>query len=211
MHEGAPFQHEITRIRESCLPCAMDWAQRLLCESARPTNINLPHFFVWALLKRFLYEPVVEGGDKLLRIQAACDSIIIPVFSGECDIQSWIAASCAMKSVVVVTYCTFVVAVLLILKCLIILIVCQCYLCTIKVFPANYVWRLQSRFETSFLPLKKTLQAIQHYLRQDIKTLPIFCPSIRPYLPAVHSCACISVMTKHVEPGTASRTRKCKQ
>jgi len=107
-----------------------------------------------------LYEPVVQGGDKLLRIQAAYDSTILPVFSGECHIQSWIAASYAMKSVVVVTFCTFVVAALLKLKCLIIVIVCQCYLCTIKVFPANYVWRLQSRFETSFLPLKKTLQAI---------------------------------------------------
>ena len=136
------------------------WIGRSSCTRAlaHPTYISLT-FFVWAPLRRFLYEPVVKG-DKLLRIQAACDNILLPVFLGECDIQSWIAANCAMKSVVVVTFCTFVVAVLLIPKCLIIVIVCQCYLCTIKVFPANYVWRLQSRFETSFLPLKKTLRAI---------------------------------------------------
>jgi hypothetical protein len=88
----------------------------------------------------------------------SCDSVILLVFLGECDIKSWNPAGCAMKSVVIVTFCTFVVVVLFILKCLIIIIVCQCYLCTITVFPANYVWRLQSRFETSFLPLKKTLQ-----------------------------------------------------
>jgi hypothetical protein len=137
------------------------------------------------------------------RIQRACDNIRQLVFSRNCDSHSWMAAGSAMKSVVVVTFCTFVVVALLMLTCLILVILCQCYLCAIKVSPANYVWPLQSRFETSFLPLKKALQAIQYYLRWDVKTVPIFCPSIRPCLSAIHPYACISVKTNHVEPCTS--------
>jgi hypothetical protein len=78
------------------------------------------------------------------------------------------------------------------LKCLII-ILCQCYLYTITMSSINYVSILQSRSETSFLPLKKALSAIPCYRTYR---LCICYPSLREYLSAVHSSACISVMRR---------------
>jgi hypothetical protein len=65
-----------------------------------------------------------------------------------------------------------VVVAVLMLKCLII-ILCQCYLYTIAMSSINYVRVLQSRFETSFLPLKKALSTVPRYFPQDIEIMHI--------------------------------------
>jgi hypothetical protein len=80
------------------------------------------------------------------------------------------------------------------LKCLII-IPCQCYLYTITVSSINYVRVLQSRFETSFLPLKKRYLP-SHVIYDRTYRLCTSYPTLREYLSAVHLSACISVMRR---------------
>jgi hypothetical protein len=61
-----------------------------------------------------------------------------------------------------------VVAAVLMLKCQIVIMLCQCYLCAIKMSSINYIRGLQSHFETSLLPLKKAFSTVPCYLGQDV-------------------------------------------
>jgi hypothetical protein len=163
LHDGTPLRYTVRWIPERCFSCEVDWARRPP-PPACPPPLNL-HLFVWAFPRCLVYETAVEGGDDLPRIQAACDSVRQLdnlYFRANATVMHRCGLCIAVGGRHFVRICC---CCLLMLKCLIIAILCQCYLWSIKVSPANYVWSLQSRSETSFLSLKKALQAIQYYLR----------------------------------------------
>jgi hypothetical protein len=133
---------------------------------ARSPDLNPLDFFVWGHPRCLIFETPVEREDDLLpRIQAACDNIRQDTryFRASATVNGASLRVVQWSRLLSLWTAAVVVAVLK-LKCLII-ILCQCYLYTITMSSINYVRVLQSRFETSFLPLKKALSAVPCYLR----------------------------------------------
>ena len=113
------------------------------------------------------------------------------------DSHLCITRGCAIRSVVVNSNICLTVAVLM-LQCIIIRIMYQCCLCTIRISSVKYVRGLWSHFITLFLTLRKALPGVPCYLWQDIHTVHIFFPLSVPL--SGNSPAWILVLTSHMEP-----------
>jgi hypothetical protein len=163
---SSSLQHVRTRIPGRCYPARWIGCGGTFFWPARSPDLNPLDFYVWGHLRCLVYETTAEREDDLLpRIQAAYENIrhtryfrVSATVRGESlRVVQWSRWSSLWTAAVVVA--------VLMLKCLIIIILCQCYLCTIKISSINYERDLQSRFETSFLPSKKALSTVPCYLR----------------------------------------------
>jgi hypothetical protein len=96
---------------------------------------------------------------------------------------------------------------MLLLKCLFIIRLCQCCLCTSKMSSITWIC-----FETSFLPMKKAMPAVSCYLWEDIQVVGISRNSLKrvpisgifmcPPLTNDEPCVTINRSTKYSATGS---------
>jgi hypothetical protein len=122
---------------------------------ARSPDLNPLDFFVWGHLRCLVYETPVgarrwsaqdPGSMWQLMAETWYFRTSATVNGASLRVVQWSRWSSLWTAAIVVA--------VFMLKCLIIML-CQCYLRTIKISSINYVRYLQSHSETSLLPLKK--------------------------------------------------------